>query len=122
MLIICDGGKRRDVAYGSFKIFDDSGNLLDHGQRIFGDNTSNSAEYLILYSALLRAKVIKVRKGHVTILSDSDLVVHQLQGTWNCNYAHLQVMRDAIRKELSDYYDWEIKKVSRNIIVGHLGH
>lgn len=121
MVIICDGGKRRDVAYGSFKIYSNDGELIDYTQKIFGDNTSNSAEYLILFSAIKKLQLLGYRQ-HVTILTDSALVANQLTMSWNCNYEHLQRMRNQILKELQYFVSWDIKKVTRNIIVGQLGH
>lgn len=120
MVIVCDGGKRRDIAYGSYKILDDFDEICHH-QMIFGDNTSNSAEYLSLYFALKKAVEIGVRD--VKIISDSSLVVNQVLGNWRCNYPHLQLLRDKIRQELKDNFDsWTLDKVDRKIIMGYLGH
>jgi ribonuclease HI len=120
MVIICDGGKRHDVAYGSYKLFDDEFNLVLHNQLIFGDNTSNSAEYLILYFAVKKAQDFGFK--NVDILTDSSLVVNQLLGNWNCNYPHLKLLRDKIIEICESFSTWNIRKVSRNIIVSHLGH
>lgn len=119
-IIICDGGNRNDITYGSFKIFSDSGELIVHKQMVFGYGTSNLAEYLALISALEEA--IKRNMKDIIVLTDSKLMQEQIMGDWACNYKHLKVARNKARKLLRQFDSWKIVKVIRNIVVAQLGH
>jgi ribonuclease HI len=120
LVIICDGGKRGGVAYGSYKIYTASGILMEHKQIVWGEKTSNEAEYLTMLMAIRKGKQMMTEGEPVTILTDSSLVKEQVEGNWNCNYKHLKVIRDKIREELNG--DITISHVPRNIIFQHLGH
>jgi len=117
---ITDGGKRKDITYGSFKIFDDEGNQLVHKQIVFGYGTSNLAEYLIMIEAVKYAIINDMLS--IIILTDSKLVIMQTKGKWQCNYDHLRTARNKLRRLLKRLDKWEIKKVTRNIVASHLGH
>ena len=118
--IFCDGGKRRGVAYGSFKIFTETGVRLHHEQTIFGSGTSNLAEYLITLQSIRRA--LELGYKNVIVYTDSALVKQQVQDGYVCNYEHLRIVRDKIRKEIVLFDSFEIIHVSRNIIKQQLGH
>lgn len=121
MVVICDGGKRGGVAYGSYKIYTSSGILVEHKQIVWGEKTSNEAEYLTMLMAIRKSKqFITGEETEINVLTDSPLVKEQVAGNWNCNYKHLEVLRDRIREELST--NVTIKHVPRNIIFAHLGH
>lgn len=121
MVIICDGGKRGGVAYGSYKIYTASGILIEHKQIVWGEKTSNEAEYLTMLMAIRKGKQFLTEdESEINILTDSSLVKEQVEGNWRCNYKHLQVIRDKIREELDD--NITISHVPRNIIFQHLGH
>ena len=117
---ITDGGKRKDITYGSFKIFDDEGNELVHKQIVFGYGTSNLAEYLIMIEAVKYA--IIHRFMDIIILTDSRLVVMQVAEEWQCNYDHLRTARNKLKRLLRQLDKWEIKKITRNIVASHIGH
>lgn len=119
-IIVCDGGKKSDITYGSYKIFTGEGRLLEHKQVAFGIGTSNQAEYMIMKLAILKAFELGI--DAVTIFTDSKLVKYQVAGLWRCNYPHLIALRDEIREYLKDFKSAEIKRVPRNIIKQHLGH
>lgn len=121
MVVICDGGKRSGIAYGSYKIFSDEAVLLEHKQIVWGEKTSNESEYLTMLMAIRKSK--SMRNGcdeNINILTDSNLVKEQVAGNWNCNYKHLEILRNKIREELDDKIT--IKHVSRNVIFQQLGH
>lgn len=121
MVVICDGGKKGGVAYGSYKIYTKSGILLEHKQIVWGEKTSNEAEYLTMLLALRKSKKLVTKdESNINILTDSSLVTEQVAGHWICNYKHLEILRDKIRGELND--NITIKYVPRNIIYQHLGH
>ena len=118
--IFCDGGKRSGVAYGSFKIFNDTGVRLHHEQTVFGSGTSNLAEYLIMLQSIKRA--LELGYKDVIVYTDSALVKHQVQDDYTCNYEHLRIVRDRIRKQIVFFDCFEIINVPRNIIKQQLGH
>ncbi len=118
--LITDGGNRCDITYGSFKIFDDNGELIKHRSMVFGYGTSNLAEYLILIEGIKAS--IKLGIKNVVILTDSKLVQKQILNEWACNYTHLKVARNKARRLLKEFDSWKINKVSRNIIFSQLGH
>jgi ribonuclease HI len=121
MVVICDGGKRSGVAYGSYKIYTSSGELMEHKQIVWGEKTSNEAEYLTMLMAIRKSKqFLNEDESEINVLTDSSLVKEQVAGNWMCNYEHLRVLRDKIREELND--NITIAHVSRNIIFQHLGH
>jgi ribonuclease HI len=118
--IIADGGKRKDITYGSFKIFDEEGKELVHKQIVFGYGTSNLSEYLIIIEAVKYT----INSGYkdISILTDSRLVVMQMADVWACNYDHLRTAKNKLRRLLNQLDSWEIKKITRNIVVSQLGH
>jgi ribonuclease HI len=121
MVVICDGGKKGGIAYGSYKIYTASGILLEHKQVVWGEKTSNEAEYLTMLMAIRKSKQFLTEdESQINILTDSSLVREQVLGNWACNYEHLKVLRDKIRKELND--NITITHITRNIVFQHLGH
>jgi ribonuclease HI len=122
LTIICDGGRRSDVAYGSYKLLDATGSLLEHNQAMFGDGTSNEAEYKTLITAL--RKVVKEYPDveHVDIYMDSALVVNQVQDEWNCNFDHLKKLKGAVETLLTNVPSYEFHLVKRDKMVRWLGH
>lgn len=118
--LITDGGHRKDITYGSYKLYDERGKLIIHKQLVFGYGTSNLAEYLTMIVALRRTLDKSVE--NVVILTDSLLLKNQVEGLSQCNYPHLIQARNRVRNLLNCFYSWKIVKVKRNIIVAHLGH
>lgn len=118
--LITDGGNRKAIPYGSFKIVDKYGEVIAHKQKVFGYGTSNSAEYFALIFALKEARRLGIRD--IVVLTDSKLMQKQIMGEWQCNHDHLRVARKHARALLREFDSWKINKVSRNIIVAQLGH
>jgi ribonuclease HI len=119
-LVIADGGKKQGIAYGSYKVFDDSGKLVAHNQHVFGANTSNQAEYLALISALGWCQREKL--DDVVVFMDSLLTVNQVKGEWKClNPGLLPLLGRAIRLK-NGFNSFEINHISRRYISQKLGH
>lgn len=118
--IFCDGGNKKGVIYGSFKVFAHDGAEVTHKQIVFGEGTSNLAEYLTLIEALRYTRRRDYK--NIVVFTDSALVKHQIEGKWKCNYDHLKRARNTARKILKDFDSWKIKHTARNTIVGILGH
>jgi ribonuclease HI len=84
MIYYCDGGGWNGE-YSRWGIVDQDKNLIMYA-KIYGHEsvTNNVAEY----SAVLNA--IMIAKNGDTIISDSQLVIYQLQGKYRCKALHLQ--------------------------------
>jgi ribonuclease HI len=124
--IVCDGGRNRKNggAYGSFKIYDgysiDENKLLHHEKLLFGNFTSNEAEYLAMIESLNFAK--KMGYKNIKIYSDSQLVLGQVFRGYMCNYEHLKEKRKIIW-DLLDYFESsEGIKLDNKEIKRILGH
>jgi len=118
--VFADGGKKRGVAYGSFRIFDSMGNEVVHRQVVFGQGTSNLAEYLAIISALKYC--IEHNLSCIHVLSDSNLVVHHINGTWRTNFEHLALALNEVNILKQSFDEFTIKYVPRNITSQMLGH
>lgn len=118
--VVSDGGKKGDITYGSYMVYDPYGNNIHTKQLVFGYGTSNTAEYLTVLSAIRYCVSQDIKK--LVVLTDSALVVNQVKGVYAINYEHLQELVDAVNKELKHFDSVKLKKVPRNIIKSHLGH
>lgn len=79
--IYTDGGYRATDAVGawSYMIFDDNG-LLDQGSGTVRDATNNICEYMALINGLTSVRYFDAKR--VLVISDSQLVIRQMQGRW----------------------------------------
>ncbi len=117
---VTDGGKRKDITYGSYIIYDPYGNILHHKQLVYGYGTSNSAEYLTALHALRKCRELNI--DNLVLFTDSYLLVNHVNGNFNINYDHLRELVKSIRQELSKFNSVSMKKVTRNTIKMQLGH
>lgn len=118
--VFADGGKRKGVTYGSFKIFSSKGKQVAHKQLVFGEGTSNFAEFLSILAAMQFCLNNDLKS--ITILSDSRLAVMQIRDEWQSNYPHLKRIRNKVWKVRDKFDYFNIKHVKRNLIVSMLGH
>ena len=79
-----------------------------------GQGTNNRAEYLALLKALELLQSFD-RAGELEILTDSQLLVGQLRGTWKITKPELQVLRARILNLLKSW-SWQISWVPRRVI------
>jgi ribonuclease HI len=93
-----DGGARGNpgpAAYGYVLEADDGTVLAAHGETI-GIATNNVAEYSALVAGLEKAAELGVRQ--LEVVSDSELLVHQMRGEWKVkNEALRELWRKASR-------------------------
>ena len=54
--------------------------------------TNNEAEYLAVIAGMIKARELGLT-GKVTIVSDSQLVINQLNGEWACKHDGMRTMR-----------------------------
>ena len=87
-----DGGARGNpgpAAYGYVLEADDGTVLAAHGEAI-GVATNNVAEYRALVEGLRKAGELQV--AELEVVSDSELVVHQMRGEWKIKNEALRVL------------------------------
>ena len=89
--LFTDGGSRGNpgpAAYGYVLEADDGTVLAAHGEAI-GVATNNVAEYRALVEGLRKASELHV--AELEVVSDSELVVHQMRGEW-------KIKKDTLRE------------------------
>ena len=97
-----DGGARGNpgpAAYGYVLETEDGTVLAAHGE-VIGVATNNVAEYRGLVEGLRKAADLQV--DELEVVSDSELLVHQMRGDW-------KVKNDALRELWSEANDLERK-------------
>jgi ribonuclease HI len=109
-----DGASRGNPGPASvgYVLVDDSGIVTEGGETI-GTATNNQAEY----QALIRAVEVARDYGFddVHIRGDSELIVKQVRGEWDTNDPELRESRVRVRELLTDFDDWQIEHVPREI-------
>ena len=90
--LITDGASRRNPGPGGigYMITDDSGTVLAQDARRIGTATNNEAEYRPLIVGLEEAATFT--DGHVTWISDADLIVQQMKGEYRVQKEHLRLL------------------------------
>jgi probable phosphoglycerate mutase len=87
-----DGGARGNpgpAAYGYVLETDDGTVLAAHGEAI-GVATNNVAEYRAVVEGLRKA--VEVGVDELEVVSDSELIVHQMRGEWKIKNDALRVL------------------------------
>ncbi|MDQ2071216.1 ribonuclease HI [Haloarcula sp. NS06] len=109
-----DGASRGNPGPASvgYVLVNDSGIVTEGGETI-GTATNNQAEY----KALIRAVEVARDYGFddVHIRGDSELIVKQVRGEWDTNDPELRENRVRVRELLTDFDDWQIEHVPREI-------
>lgn len=113
ILVYTDGAARGNpgpAAIG-FAIFDQGGNCLERNGRYIGLHTNNEAEYEALLWAIEKAS------GHshqeVKFHSDSELVVHQVNGVYQVKKDHLREYVELIQKAVESFQSFKLVYVPR---------
>ena len=128
----CDGGtvgdkNPADAVYWSVSREHDDGRIEKLIDRAISDefHTNNCAEYLALEDALLLAQKIPALT-HLTVCSDSELIVRQFNGRYKCKNHELKRLLASVRlcaNRLSDSgVSVEVRWVHRAANVERLGH
>jgi len=84
-------------------IFEDSGTL--------GKNTNNTAEYYAILSALKKAQ--EFARASVTVYSDSELVIKQINHQYRITKPHLAELRAELATEEKKFTDIHFRNVPR---------
>jgi ribonuclease HI len=118
-IIISDGGNKEGT-YGSYQIFDPTGNSVLHAAKYWGVGDHNQAEYWILLSALDKALTMGLKS--VIIFTDSETVVEQVLLNRPAHAERFKRMRDQVLERLKRFDEWEIQHISRVTVKSFLGH
>ena len=104
-------GNPGEAAVG-YVIVTDGGIVTEGGERV-GRMTNNAAEY----EALLKTLELAAEYGfeEVEIRGDSELVVKQVRGEYNTNDPDLREYRVQVRELLTEFSEWSISHVPRDI-------
>jgi len=93
-------------------IEDTSGNTIQDLSIPLGEKTNNEAEYLALIHGLKLAKQLKV--DSVELLSDSKLMVNQINGTYRVKAANLKPLHKEAKELLSGFASYRIRQIPRD--------
>ena len=110
----CDGGARGNpgpAGYGAV-VTDASGHKLAELSEFLGFKTNNFAEY----SGLLGVLAWALEHGHTTlkVISDSELMVKQIQGKYKVNSPDLRPLWEEARKRIAHLEKFEIAHALRH--------
>ncbi len=108
-----DGGARGNPGPAGIGVVleDESGRVIDEIARGIGHATNNVAEYTALIAGLELARVRGATD--LTVLVDSELVVHQLKGEWKIKNDRLRSLAVAARRLLDSFDSASISHVPR---------
>jgi ribonuclease HI len=92
-----DGAARSNPgpAAAGFRILGPAGELLFEHEESLGEKTNNQAEYAALVQGLEAAHAYT--KGRVTVGSDSQLMVNQMNGAWRVKDPELRTLNTNAR-------------------------
>jgi ribonuclease HI len=130
LALIFDGGSRGNPGqgYGSFRL-SVNGVHLPVEELDFGDNiTNNQAEYGTLIAGLERAFQYVRENGwspedvSIAVLTDSKLVVEQVNGRWKVKNAGLKPLQERARALIRQFGDARLEWHPRAESVRVLGH
>ena len=121
--LIADGGCKPSGSYGSYLILNGSLTGAIIQRRLFDlpeARTNNEAEYGALLRALKAALELKVLK--IRVIMDSKLILNQVMAEWDCNAENLKPLCEEATELLGEFEEVSLRRVSRDVIVGFLGH
>ncbi len=109
-----DGGSRGNPGPASVGVVvssaDDGTPLIERGF-FLGRTTNNVAEYQGLLRGVQLAKSLS--PAHVAFISDSELVVNQVNGRWKLKTQHIRELCLEARAALATLPQWELTHVRR---------
>jgi probable phosphoglycerate mutase len=110
----CDGGARGNPGPAGFGavVQDGSGNMLAELSDFLGIQTNNVAEY----SGLLAVLSYALAHGHrrLRVVSDSELMVKQIQGKYQVKSPGLRPLYEQARKKIAQLERFEITHALRH--------
>ena len=111
--VYTDGGSRGNPgpSAAGFVLKDKDVNQLCAKAFFIGDNTNNVAEYTAVCKALEAAKKLGAKK--VTVFSDSELLVRQVNGRYKVKSEKLRPLFHQTIDLLAEFETWKVKHVTR---------
>jgi ribonuclease HI len=110
----CDGGARGNPGPAGFGavVHDSEGRVLAELSEFLGIQTNNFAEY----SGLLAVLEFALTQGHprLRVVSDSELMVRQIQGAYKVKSPGLKPLYDEARKRIARLEAFEISHALRH--------
>lgn len=101
------GGKSGPGSIG-YVVRDEAKKILERGGMFLPDTTVNEAEYSAVICGL--AACIRLGLERITVRSDSQLVVNQLNGKWAVKAIHLRDYIEDVREAASQFeevlFEW----------------
>jgi ribonuclease HI len=94
-------------------IKDEGGTTLLEKMLAFGPGTNNEAEYKALILGLEHAAQLK--PDHLTIRSDSELMVRQVAGQYRIKAEHLKPLHTQVMRLLAPFKSVEIEHIRREL-------
>ncbi len=108
-----DGGSRGNPGEaGAGMVLDVGDGRLESHTLYLGRATNNEAEYAALLAALERLAALGV--AEVVIFSDSELLVHQMNGIYKVKAANLQPLWSAAQQLAGSFRHFSIRHIPRS--------
>lgn len=110
----CDGGARGNPGPAGFGavIADAQGHVLAELSEFLGHRTNNFAEYSGLLAVL--AWTLEHGRSHLRVVSDSELMVKQIQGRYKVNSPDLRPLWEEARRRIGKLEGFEISHALRH--------
>ena len=101
--LVTDGGARGNPGPSAigYIILGEDGKWLDHGAKYIGIKTNNQAEYRALIKGLMRCR--RYTDGDVKCISDSELMIKQLNHEYKIKNPVLKKLAEKIKKIITDF-------------------
>jgi ribonuclease HI len=113
LLVYTDGASRGNPGPSAigYSIYDSEGELVEQDARTIGTHTNNEAEYQALLWAIERAKAHT--SGPVKFHSDSELMVHQVNGVYKASNERMRRLLETVRQGIGAFEGFRIVYVPR---------
>jgi len=112
MTVYFDGNKTPQDTSCTFVIIDAKDKQHEETIKLPNETTVPEAEYSGLINALKSFK--KTKDVELDIYGDSQLIVRQITGEYECKKAELRVLRSQVRNLLNQFAKWQITWVPRD--------
>ena len=110
----CDGGARGNPGHSGYGavLQDESGHILAELSEFLGNRTNNYAEYSGLLGCLQWA--LDNHHSHLRVVSDSELMVKQIQGKYKVNSPDLRPLWEEAKRRIAQLDKFEISHALRH--------
>ncbi|MFQ3675410.1 MAG: ribonuclease HI family protein [Endomicrobiia bacterium] len=114
--IYFDGNKSLEGVSCSYLLIDEKGRSKETTILLPKETTVPEAEYNGLIKSLedLQKEIINLNDIELEIYGDSQLVINQILGKYECKKPQLRILRSTVRSLLDKFKSWKIEWVDRN--------